>query len=261
MTESNLPKTHTAQFQLTADNCDACGKISPSGLTRDIITTAVQHADLLDIGYRRLISEGQMWVLSRLAIEMEEWPRMFNTMELTTWIEQLNRFFSLRNFVISHNGRIAGYARTMWAAINMESRRRGDLSQAITGLEDIALDSPCPIPPIAKLHDSNEYSDSYTHTIRVSDLDFNRHLTTYRYIDLMVNAVPLSLYDTMVLKRLDIHFIHETTYGKKAVVEWNITATPEGSRIYDCRLVSHSVDGKETPLIFSLCRMEFQPII
>ena len=65
-----------------------------------------------------------------------------------------------------------------------------------------------------------------TYRFAVSDIDINRHVTTRRYIDLIVDMWPLDYYDTMRPSRFELAFKHEARYDEEAVV---IAASHEGS--------------------------------
>ncbi len=51
------------------------------------------------------------------------------------------------------------------------------------------------------------------YTFSLSDLDFNRHVTTTRYVDLMVDTIPLDLYDRSRIARIDLAFHREARYA------------------------------------------------
>ena len=51
-----------------------------------------------------------------------------------------------------------------------------------------------------------------------SDIDFNRHVNSARYVELIANCFPLELFDRHRMRRLDIAYIHEAPYGSEAIV-------------------------------------------
>ncbi|MEG2611947.1 MAG: thioesterase, partial [Alistipes sp.] len=45
-------------------------------------------------------------------------------------------------------------------------------------------------------------------------IDFNRHMNTLRYIDLLFDAMPLELVASQRAVRLDIHFLQECRHAQ-----------------------------------------------
>lgn len=207
MKELTLTKT------LTAAGCNAQMELPLQNLVRDIIDAATAHANHLGVGYDRLIADGNAWVLSRLAIEMKRYPRVGEEYALTTWIEDFNRHFSARNFEITGNGgKVIGYARSIWIAINIASRRPADLT-SIASLADSVSRRCCPMEPQGKLRFGCGGESCTGYTVTVSDIDSNRHLTTARYVELAGNCVELDMYDRCFPTRFEIAFTKECRYG------------------------------------------------
>ena len=47
-----------------------------------------------------------------------------------------------------------------------------------------------------------------------SDIDFNRHVNTMRYIEMMIDMLPVELLMQETPVRFDIHFLRECRYGQ-----------------------------------------------
>ena len=138
---------------------------------------------------------------------------------LTTWIEGFNRHFSERNFVVaSESGETLGHVRSVWVAIDIASRRPANLD-GITNLADSISSRKCPITPQSKLHPVSSPSTTCRYIFDASDIDFNRHVNTVRYIELMTNSMPLQTYDSHYISRFEIAFSHEAHYGEEAAIK------------------------------------------
>lgn len=183
-----------------------------------IIETATEHANLLGIGYDALIKKNIGWVLSRLSVEMIRYPRINEHYTFTTWIETYNHYFSERNFCITApDGEIYGYARTVWVAMDFEKRCMANLNE----FEKEAFPTAellCPINKTPKISQPDENAVNSEYTFKYCDLDFNRHVNTVRYIELLMNQWPLEHFDKYCVKRFDIVFHHECRYNETAVL-------------------------------------------
>lgn len=205
---------HRHSYMLTAGESNAEGLMPFTLLVERIIETATEHANMLGIGYEALIKKNIGWVLSRMSVEMNRYPRINEHYTLTTWIETYNHFFSERNFCITtHEGEVLGYARTIWAAMDFEKRSLANLNEFEKEAFPIANLS-CPMAKTPKIPAPAPDSLAIDHKFRYCDLDFNRHVNTVRYIEFLMNQWSLSHYDCHTVQRFDIVFHQECHYDE-----------------------------------------------
>lgn len=211
---TQLTNLHSHKYYLTAAQCNAQHELAPGQLIQQIIEVATEHADILGVGFRELQDNDNIWVLSRITFELKRYPKMFDTYSLNTWIESYNRHFSERNFEIcSEDGEILGYARSIWVAINVHTRRPADLTQ-FSHIAATVNDRPCPIDKQGKIRIPTEEAQiTNRYTFRVSDIDLNRHVNSARYVELILNQLELTDYDENLLKRFEIEYKQEAHYG------------------------------------------------
>ena len=242
------PKLYTRSYCLTAAQCNAQSELAPAQLVQQIIEVATDHADMLGVGFKDLEKTGTLWVLSRVAIEMESYPRLMDNYSLSTWIEGYNRHFSERNIEIRHaDGHQLGYARTIWVAIDLRTRRPADLS-AISYISDTVLDRPCPIARQEKIRPIEPPQIVHDYTFRVSDIDLNRHVNSTRYVELIMNQMDLADFDEYYLHRFEIEYKHEAHYGETVEVDSALTSAGD--------LITRLAIGDRT---ISLARSQMRP--
>lgn len=232
------PREHTLSLTLTAAACNAQMTLAPDSVVGLLIDAATEHANILDIGYTNLLRHNMAWVLSRLTYTLTEAPSVGQSLAFTTWIEAFNSHFSFRNFTISADGRVIGYARTVWAAIDIAGRGPAVLDTVAAHLTGDGFDiciprKHCPIPPCPKLTVRSKENAAPDYTLTVSDLDSNRHLTTQRYIQLAVDTQPLGFYDDNNITRLDCNFIREIRYPATFPVTFSLTPAQGPDTILD----------------------------
>ena len=117
-------------------------------LGNQMLNAADFHSTDRGFGMKYLMTIKRSWVLSRLAIEMDEMPAQYEHFAIETWVESAMRFFTSRNFCVSDgNGKIYGYGRSIWAMIDTESRQPCDIYSIDNGAikEWIVDDKPCPV--------------------------------------------------------------------------------------------------------------------
>lgn len=212
------PVEMTIKYFLTAAGCNAQQVMPLPSLTQKLIDVATAHANALGVGYARLIEFNAAWVLSRVSIEMSRYPGINEEYSITTWVEGVNRRFSARNFMISGaSGEVLGYARSIWVAIDIDSRRPADLLAIIGNI--VPSQRVCDIAPFPRLGQIVEPEKISEHVFRFCDIDFNRHVNTTRYVEAILNQWSMDFYDRNRISRFDIAFLAEAHFDDAVAIE------------------------------------------
>lgn len=210
---NNPSKEFSERFFLTPAECNPEQQISLTCLASRILEVATLHANSWEVGFAALVKENQSWVLSRMTIEMKRYPKVNEHYTLTTWIEDFNKFFSERNFeILDGDGNNIGYARTVWVVINSETRESVDISK-FTFISDYISNKICPIQRQNKLRPLANYK-SNEYTFKYCDVDFNRHVNSCKYIELLLNQWSLDFHDNHRLARFEIAYMKEAYFGE-----------------------------------------------
>ncbi len=212
-----MNETLTRRLYLNASECNSQRQISLPLLVQRLIETATEHADLLGVGPADLRGNNLAWVLSRLSLEMETFPAIDTFYTIETWIELINRHFTERCFSISDGeGATLGYARTVWIAIDLETRRGGDMTDIMSHAPIIP--GRCPIARTARIHPVTSPEIVRSHRFSYCDIDFNRHVNSCRYIEAMLNDRSVEFYDEHSVRRFDIAYMDEIHYNDKVEI-------------------------------------------
>lgn len=193
---------------------DFTGHLTLGVLGNHLLNCAGFHATERGFGIASLNEDNFTWVLSRLAIELDEMPYQYEAFSVQTWVENVYRLFTDRNFSITDkDGRKIGYARSVWAMINLSTRKPADLLELHGGsIVDYVCDEPCPIDkpsrikvagcdPVAKV------------TARYSDIDINGHVNSIRYIEHILDLFPLEKFREQFIHRFEMAYVAESYYG------------------------------------------------
>lgn len=217
-------RLYTNSFYVRAVEANAQAELPLPLLVNHLAETATRHAEELGIGYSTLIKKNLSWVLARLSVELERYPRIGEVVVVETWIESINKHFSSRNFrLATSEGTVLGYARTIWSMLDLGARTAVELT-AILSIQGLALDAPCPIAPATKLRATVSENPTSYH-VTVSDIDLNRHMASYRYVAVLLDRLPLSVYDEHHIARFDITYMNEARYEADLLLH-QVATTP-----------------------------------
>ena len=198
-------------------HCDFSGRLTMGVLGNHLLNCAGFHASDRGFGIAALNEDNYTWVLSRLAVELEEMPSQYEKFSIETWVENVYRLFTDRNFaILGADGRTLGYARSVWAMISMNTRKPADLLTLHEGhiTDYVYPDYPCPIAKPSRIRvTATEPQGEFT--ARYSDIDINGHLNSIRYIEHILDLFPLDLFRTHRLQRFEIAYVAEGYYGDR----------------------------------------------
>lgn len=202
----------TYTYEITPQIVDFSHKLTLNGLVEILIDVAGKSADKNGFGMRHIEPHGHTWVLSRLAVEMSNYLPIYQTIKIATWVEKVKHAHTERNFLIyDTEGNTIGQAKSIWVMIDVSTRRPVDL-YTLQGIQKAILTDSLPMQPPKKISPcTNE--PLQTISVRYSHIDLNQHTTTSRYIEWLLNNVPLHMHQTKKISRFDINFIAETRYG------------------------------------------------
>ncbi len=192
---------------------DFTERITLAALGSLFLNTAGNDALRNHFGPDDLLKMGCGWVVSRLAIEMDSYPKMYSDLQVETWIEDFGTMFTGRNFILyDDKDNVLGRAVSQWAVIDINTRR--------------------PVP-LSKFEDWHKFADGVAngmekplklgntacekvsqHRVRYSDLDFNLHANSMKYTEWMVDVLPLEQLKQNRVKRFDINYTREARYGQ-----------------------------------------------
>ena len=149
---------------------------------------------------------------------MTLYPGVNDHYTVRTWISGINRLFSERDFeILDGNGNIIGHARTVWAVLDTETRTVADISRMEWVRSIIPADKTCPVEKPGRPRPLGECrTDHYRFTY--CDVDFNRHVNSSRYIELLLNRWSLDFHDRNRLTRFEIAYHHEAYYDEEVEV-------------------------------------------
>lgn len=159
-----------------------------SALLRFMQNAATAHYESLGVGRMKLISEGFVFLLSKIALKVKEMPKADETVTLTTWEYGLKGAYFIRNFAFStENCENAVTAQTLWVVANPETHsivRPSDFPHPVNA-------NPIEVDVVAGKVSERECEAvrSEKRVVRYSDIDCNGHMNNTVYADISTDIL------------------------------------------------------------------------
>ena len=229
-------KDYTVQYYET----DQRGFARPVALLNYLQAVAGEHAARLGVAVADLRKSGHTWVLSRLHLAMDRYPRGGDTVRISTWPAVRDTRFTVRDYLLyDKTGTLIGRATTSWAVLNIKTRRPAKLADVLTDF---------PLTPERALNDAfttlpvlgrSEYELRLP--VLRGDLDINRHVNNTVYAGWALETIPAEVDNGFRLSSLEIAFRAEALYGDTIVAR---TTSAEKTDSYIHRIECER-DGRE----------------
>ena len=175
--------------------------------------TAWHHADHLRVGYSDLVEHQYFWVLSRLSIQMEEYPRWGDRIKIKTWLAGIGRLFALRHFSIAGSkGDILGTAKSAWLVLDLKSRKPQRIEPIFKHLRHLLDHLPSAEEP-EKLSGPVQSKMEKSFKVRYSDIDMHHHVNNTKYIEWILDSYPFEMNQTHQIHTFEINFLAESSHG------------------------------------------------
>jgi len=209
---------NTYDFRVEPQDVDFTLHATVTSMCNAILNTAGVDAQRNGLGVDVLTPKNRSWVLSRLAVEFDRLPEQYTYYKIRTWVNDDGRLVSLRNFMLTDDeDNVFGRVASQWCMIDFARRTPVDLREIADVYLPLMSEEPSPCDKPRKVRPAEPQSVC-EHRVVYSDIDFNRHVNTMRYIDMMFDMFPIDTFDELRPFRLDIQFVKEARYGQTLIV-------------------------------------------
>lgn len=209
-----MSQKNTYRYEVGAEKVDFTLHATIEALCSDILNVAGNDAKNKGFSADKLMESGRSWVLSRMSVEIDRMPAQNEPYTIDTWVYENTRVLSTRNFeLIDSEDKTFGRAVSQWCIIDFNTRMPVALDEYAELFKGHIVNAPAPCEPPRKVR-GIEPQFHRKHEVRYSDIDFNRHVNTMRYIRMMLNTLPIEYLTDNRPMRLDIHFAKECHLGE-----------------------------------------------
>ncbi len=216
---TEIDKIGKYEFMAEPFHCDFSNRLFMGHLGNHLLNAADFHSNDRGFGMNYLHTINKTWVLSRLAIEMEEMPLAYTRFFVETWVENAMRYFTNRNFKVTdaRDGKVYGYGRSVWAMIDTETRQPADLLAIHDGdiRNYIETEKPCPIAKSSRVKMGEDAQLVRVLDTNYSDIDINGHVNSVKYIEHVLDLWDLAWYRDHPIHRLEIAYVAECHQGDR----------------------------------------------
>lgn len=204
---------HKERFTIRASEVDQRGQVTLTAISQLFQEVAGNHALKLNFDISQLHEQNLTWVLHRMDIQMQRFPKWRQTITIETWPAAGDALRAYRDYrIMDEDGNEMGCCLSYWMMINLKSRRPTRMPQEVLELRLADREHVLPVKN-DRLKPFEPEGKGVEILVRTSDLDMNEHVNNARYVEWVMEA--LSVESQQEIRHLDIMFLQETGAGTR----------------------------------------------
>ena len=240
----------TEQFIIASYQMNEKGNATLTSLAGFFQEIAGNHANANGFGFKQMIKNGHIWVLTRLKIEIQKSPVWGEEISVSTWVVNREKFFSRRDFQIhNQNNELLASASSGWMLLDIATKRP-------KLVEAIEMDIPMHPSKLAiegefsKIETVNLIDAKTDYLVRYSDLDIAKHVNNVMYTRILLDSYSYDWRKSRVPKSFEINYLAEAVFADELEV---LNSKPEGKN----NLVIQEIKRKSDNKIICRARVEW----
>lgn len=201
------------QYEIRYNEVDKFYQATLPTIMNYLEDSAISHSSSVGLGVHELKSRGLGWVLNRWVLSVEKYPMLGEKVVVETWPSSFERFYGNREFFIKDGtDSIIARAFSVWIFFDLNKRRPVRIPPEFG--DSYGINSERALKQPFKIQDEffkAEYSCNFT--VRRCDIDTNSHVNNVRYVEWLLETLPVSTYDNKKVNFFIIEYKKETTLG------------------------------------------------
>ncbi|MBO4282520.1 MAG: hypothetical protein J5873_04935 [Bacteroidales bacterium] len=216
-----IPRNKRYDYIIEPKDVDLAGRATMVSIFDYMMRTSHLDSQRHKLGVYQIRKQNLAWVISRAVVEVNTVLRDMDPFKVVTWVSECNRIACVRNFLmLNAEGKEIGHAVTQWSMIDFTTREAVNLLKLPRIIRHLHPEYPtCGLYP-KKLHplENPDRAIRNEHKVVYSDLDFNGHVNSLKYIQWMLDQMPIEWASNHQLWRFDVNYIHEMHWGENPYI-------------------------------------------
>jgi len=204
-------------FKIKSYDTDQNGNLTLPTILHFLQECAWNNARANGFGYEDLEKENVFWVLSKIFIEIDEYPKWKDDIKIKTWPKGTDGLFAIRDFQIIKNDVIIARATSYWLILDQKNNRPKRLEH-FNFIHENFLKDDAVKKKLGKVSFSSDIAELDIRKVYYSDLDVNRHVNNATYVRWILDSYFST--ENKNITELEINFLTELKLNDEFVVNY-----------------------------------------
>ena len=223
MTDQSVP-IFIKEYEVSTFLVNSLKRLGLVGLLNMLQDAAGLHANLLGLGYEKMLADNKFWVLTRQRLVMERWPHWRDLVTIKTWPRPIVGMAAVRDFEIYVGRELLGMCTTSWMVLDGQTHK--PVRPNLEGTDypkdhkfKLAIDT-------LKVEKGAKSKQVDSLRVRSSDLDMNKHVNNTKYAEWVLDAINYQTHHALKLVEYQVNFLAETHLDDEIHIENLLAADP-----------------------------------
>lgn len=193
------------------------GNASLSSIFNYLNEIAWEHAQKLDWGFDALKRNNYYWVLSRIYIQIEKYPKWQDKITVETWPTGTESIYAYREYAVKNEqNEVIIRASSAWLVLDLDSKRIIRPDTLSDSFQKFAQHKICRYPDRIKPNGSKE-NLSFS-PVLFTDLDINQHFNSVKYVERALNFYGIDYLNKNEVAEIEVNYLKEGMPGDSIAV-------------------------------------------
>ncbi|MBI9053909.1 MAG: hypothetical protein JEY96_08845 [Bacteroidales bacterium] len=193
-------------FKIKSYDTDHNGKLTLPTIFHLLQECAWENAQANEFGFEDLEKQNAFWVLSKIYIEINEYPEWKDDIEIKTWPKGIDGLFAIRDFQIFNQGKIVARATSYWLILDQSTKRPKRLEQFNFIHENFFKENAI-AKVLGKVPFQGDLAELDKRKVYYSDLDVNKHVNNATYVRWILDSYFSE--ENINISEFEINFLTE----------------------------------------------------
>jgi medium-chain acyl-[acyl-carrier-protein] hydrolase len=204
-----MPSEFTIDTSVAYADVDREHVLLLARLFKHLQEAAIKHADLFGMGAHAITARGMSWVLNRMVVAVDRYPRYEEPLRVVTWSSGIRGFKGFRDFRVFCRDELVARASSLWLNVDMETKSLARVPAETAAGFPVGAEAPFR-PELDELRFTPPGAAAavFPVTLRYSDIDGNNHVNNTAFFDLLQTAL-VARGKLVHPARIEIQFLKE----------------------------------------------------
>jgi acyl-ACP thioesterase len=211
--DAPLSMIHEKKITVCYAETGVDGKLKPVSVLNYLQDITSDHTGEMGVSAIDMLPKGLAWVVFKYQINIFKYPLWKDALRVRTWRYPLKNLYELRQFeIIDEADNLLISSKSLWILTSLATKKPVRLqnnlpSEMIEGRQKAITNDLITLPEITDPDLTRPF------TIRMHDLDFNRHVNNSVYVVWGIESVPQKIITTHRPSEITINYLSDSVYG------------------------------------------------
>ncbi len=201
------------KYKVRAFDTSANNKASFIAIAGYMQDTALHHVLDLKMGIEQLLEKNITWLLSRIKIKVNRYPKWNEYLTVQTWSPEVDRLYAHREFsILDQNNNTIAFASSLYVLLDLNTLKPLPTQHVLKDFNQFNYKRGFPeIKNRIKI--SNELKLKKEIKVTYDDIDLNDHVNNLKYINWIMESFPVQIRKNAEIDTFEINYQNSAMLG------------------------------------------------